>query len=161
MKAITLTQPWASLVAIGEKKIETRSWRTNYRGPLAIHAAKGFPYEAKVVCFEEPFQSILLDHGFIKRDITFPGNLRFPFGAILGTCELFDVVKTDSWVWFGKAIRGWENRGVFWTLDNQEIAFGDYSRGRFAWLLYDLQMFPEPILAKGSLGLWECNGINV
>lgn len=41
MKAITLTQPWATLVAIGAKRIETRSWATRYRGPLAIHAAKG------------------------------------------------------------------------------------------------------------------------
>jgi activating signal cointegrator 1 len=47
MKAITLTQPWATLVAIGAKRIETRSWPTNYRGPLAIHAAKGFPKWAK------------------------------------------------------------------------------------------------------------------
>lgn len=40
MKALSLTQPWASLVAVGAKRIETRSWRTSYRGPLAIHAAK-------------------------------------------------------------------------------------------------------------------------
>lgn len=38
MKAITLMQPWATLVAIGAKRLETRSWSTNYRGPLAIHA---------------------------------------------------------------------------------------------------------------------------
>src|SRR5690348_17556570 len=47
MKALTLTQPWASLVAIGAKRIETRSWSTSYRGPLAIHAAKGFPKSAQ------------------------------------------------------------------------------------------------------------------
>ena len=47
MKALTLTQPWATLVAIGAKRIETRSWRTSYRGPLAIHAAKGFPKWAR------------------------------------------------------------------------------------------------------------------
>ncbi len=40
MKAITLWQPWATLVAIGAKRFETRSWSTHYRGPLAIHAAK-------------------------------------------------------------------------------------------------------------------------
>ncbi len=43
MKAITLWQPWASLVAIGAKTIETRSWATSYRGPLAIHAAARKP----------------------------------------------------------------------------------------------------------------------
>ena len=41
MKVLTLTQPWATLVAIGAKHIETRSWATSYRGPLAIHAGKG------------------------------------------------------------------------------------------------------------------------
>ena len=40
MKAISLWQPWASAIAIGEKTIETRSWWTPHRGALAIHAAK-------------------------------------------------------------------------------------------------------------------------
>lgn len=38
MKALTIRQPWASLIAHGVKTIETRSWRTHYRGPIAIHA---------------------------------------------------------------------------------------------------------------------------
>jgi hypothetical protein len=41
MKGLTLTQPWATLVAIGAKRIETRSWPTRYRGLLAIHAGAG------------------------------------------------------------------------------------------------------------------------
>lgn len=40
MKAISLWQPWATLIATGAKQIETRSWATSYRGPIAIHAAK-------------------------------------------------------------------------------------------------------------------------
>ena len=43
IKFITLTQPWATLVALGVKRIETRSWRTPYRGLLGIHAAKSYP----------------------------------------------------------------------------------------------------------------------
>ena len=39
MKAISLLQPWATLVSIGAKRVETRSWRTDYRGPIAIHAS--------------------------------------------------------------------------------------------------------------------------
>lgn len=45
MKAISLWQPWASLVAVGAKKIETRSWATKYRGSLAIHATKKWNLE--------------------------------------------------------------------------------------------------------------------
>ncbi len=43
MKALTLCQPWASLVALGHKRIETRCWETKYRGTLAIHAAAALP----------------------------------------------------------------------------------------------------------------------
>ena len=39
MRALSLRQPWASLIADGHKTIETRTWRTRYRGPLAIHAS--------------------------------------------------------------------------------------------------------------------------
>ena len=78
MKAITLTQPWATLIAIGAKRIETRSWRTNYRGPLAIHASKALPaYQ---------FRSVLEAHGF-------HGFYDLPFGNIVATCELIDCVQ--------------------------------------------------------------------
>lgn len=40
MKAITIWQPWAMLIALLEKGNETRGWPTKHRGPLAIHAAK-------------------------------------------------------------------------------------------------------------------------
>ena len=40
MKALSVKQPWASLIAGGHKTIEWRSWRTNYRGPLLICAGK-------------------------------------------------------------------------------------------------------------------------
>lgn len=40
MKALSLWQPWATLIAIGAKQYETRGWSTPYRGPLIIHAAK-------------------------------------------------------------------------------------------------------------------------
>jgi activating signal cointegrator 1 len=40
MKAISICQPWATLIVIGAKRFETRSWKTDYRGILAIHASK-------------------------------------------------------------------------------------------------------------------------
>src|SRR3982751_1322426 len=64
MKALTLTQPWATLVAIGAKRIETRSWSTTYRGEVAIHAAKGFPRDCHELCATEPFLSVLKAAGF-------------------------------------------------------------------------------------------------
>jgi activating signal cointegrator 1 len=55
MKALSLTQPWATLVAIGAKCIETRTWHTFYTGTVAIHASKGFPRDARVRCGQPPF----------------------------------------------------------------------------------------------------------
>jgi activating signal cointegrator 1 len=64
MQAISVNQPWASLIIAGAKRIETRSWSTNHRGPLAIHASKKFTPAAKLLCATEPFQSCLASAGF-------------------------------------------------------------------------------------------------
>lgn len=134
MKTLTLTQPFASLVAIGAKRIETRSWKTSYRGPLAIHAAKGFPMWAQALCVDEPFYSALspLEAAF-----------RLPRAVIVATCQLVDIRETGG--------------TCAWEPDNgtDERAFGDYAPGRFMWLLEDVQPLPKPIPVKGALGLWE------
>jgi len=51
LKALTLWQPWASLLAGGGKMFETRSWKTNYRGPVVIHAAKLSVRQVLKKCF--------------------------------------------------------------------------------------------------------------
>ena len=135
MKAITLTQPWATLVAIGAKKIETRSWRTSYRGPLAIHAAKGFPKSARELCRGNPFHAALHAAGWASK--SYSGEL--PLGVVLATCTLVDCVF----------IRRVE------PVSDLERAFGDYSDGRYAWMLANVVPLPTPISAKGALGLWE------
>ena len=64
--ALSLTQPYASLVTAGEKVFETRSWKTARRGFIAIHASAAFPNESRQLCFKEPFASSLER---IKRDL--------------------------------------------------------------------------------------------
>lgn len=153
IKCITLTQPWATLVAIGAKKIETRSWSTSYRGPLAIHAAKGLGPVGGIsglidVCLQEMFRSVLeaagVFEGGIRKD-------RMPLGAIVAVCRLVDCVQIGY---------DWPQNQVVSTatqhrLTDQERAFGDYSPGRWAWLLTDIRAMSEPIPCKGALGLWE------
>ena len=151
MKVLTLTQPWAMLVAIGAKYIETRSWATKYRGPLLIHAAQGPGslgwMQMQHICrHEEPFKSALAG---ILQD-RHPGEV-LPRGAIVARCELRACVPTEKlqgqpWCSYGPRK---------WDLTDQERAFGDYTPGRYAWLLSDVQALPEPIPAKGQLGLWE------
>ncbi len=133
MKALSFTQPYATLVAIGAKTIETRSWTTQYRGPLAIHAAKGFPNDAKELCFEEPFLSTLADAGIDR-----PGQL--PLGAVLAIVQLIDCQRITT-----------ANRP-----GEPEASFGDYTPGRYAWVFRrNGRRLPVPIPVKGALGLWE------
>lgn len=178
MKALTLTQPWATLVAIGAKRIETRSWSTTYRGPLAIHAAKGLgPVGGKKglgeLCSREPFCSVLNYWG--KRHYAeHPGleamarNPFMPLGAIVATCTLVDVCPIVTPRHMGDP--NYTSRGMYLEIlpdgrgsrdhdvTGNEFAFGDYTPGRYAWLLTDIKPLPEPIPAKGALGLWEWQG---
>jgi hypothetical protein len=151
MKAITLHQPWATLVAIGAKQIETRSWKTAYRGPLAIHAGKNTRYikmkSADYLCAEEPFYSVLTRAGFV-----WPSG-PLPLGCVVATCELVDVQQIDEVVSF-PACQSYNARGHTWELSKQERAFGNYAVGRYMWLLDNIQILPA-IPAKGSQGFWE------
>jgi hypothetical protein len=133
MKCITLTQPWASLVAIGAKRIETRSWQTYYRGPLAIHAAKGFPGWAKDFTQIPPVS------------VLFGMDYEYPRGAVIATCRLVVCLSTD---------RSWRPSDAA-LLTDQERKFGDYSEGRFGWILADIKPLAVPDPCKGALGLWE------
>jgi len=126
MKALSLTQPWAHLVVAGAKKYETRSWSTKYRGPLYIHAAKGFPGWAKEFAMEETTLGRLPD--------------RIARGAIIGSVVLEAVLRTDE---------------VWWQIDALERRYGDFAVGRFAWQLSNPIYFDEPYPYKGALGLFE------
>jgi activating signal cointegrator 1 len=77
MKALSFTQPWATLVAIGAKKIETRSWDTRYRGPLAIHSSPRWQ-SGLDIWSEHPFHTVLLRNVFEKWNL--------PLGTVLVIC---------------------------------------------------------------------------
>lgn len=127
MKALTLTQPWASAIAVGLKSVETRNWRTPYRGPIAIHAAVGYPREAQT------FASSL-------RDLGKPLPSRIPLGAVVATANLVRIARTED---------------IYPSLSGTEQMLGDYTPGRWAWVLEDVVAVPEPIFVRGALGLWE------
>jgi hypothetical protein len=149
MKAISLTQPWASLVAIGAKRIETRAWSTSYRGPMAIHAAKSFPRFAKDLCLSRPFFAALgwpsalepLTQAWL--DDNFQRTKDLPLGCVLATARLADCLPT---VLIPKVVRPFTER---------EKTFGNYEPGRHGFLLEDVVQLAAPIPAKGALGLWD------
>ncbi len=126
MRALTLSQPWAELVALGVKQFETRSWSTPYRGTLVIHAARkgsGGVTTAKLNEMADAW-------GFDRR---------VDYGAAIAVCELVDVRRVED---------------VYDDLSFMERRFGDYSPGRYAWQLADVRRFLLPIPARGALGLW-------
>lgn len=140
MKAITLHQPWATLVALGFKKFETRSWPTKYRGELAIHAGKSQQYIGYTLTDGidvDGVQDISIAAYLVKH----APQAEFPLGSVLCIAELvncipmtFDFIHKQSRV---------------------ERAFGLWQVGRFAWELEVTKVFVPPIPARGMQGLWD------
>lgn len=126
MRAISLTQPWATAIAIGVKQYETRSWSTSFRGLIAIHASKAFPKWAR---------------DFASTEHTL-GRLpnRVPLGAIVATARIVGVFRVEE---------------IAPQLSAIERLYGDYSAGRYAWQLADVRALAEPIPCKGALSLWS------
>lgn len=133
MKALTLTQPWATLMALQAKRIETRSWKTPYRGELVIHAAKGFPGDAKDFCGSAGVRAVT--GGWTPA--------QFPLSRGLCVVRLIDCIPTED-----------KRLAQFFTVPN-EVWFGDYGPGRFAWVTEFVRTVEDERIVKGALGLWE------
>lgn len=126
MKALTLWQPWAFLVARGYKLVENRPWtppKDLIGERFAIHAGKRF----EVGDWEG-----LLDVA-LARGISIPNRADITLGAIIGTAKLECVVLAGD------------------ALGDQRQWFA----GPFGWLLSDTRYLTEPVPWKGALGLWK------
>jgi activating signal cointegrator 1 len=132
MKVLSFLQPWASLTVMGLKKLETRSWSTKHRGELLIHASMG--QSGALLAQEPPFSKYITDFS------------KLPFGAIIGKVQLTDIIKVQSLHMSDAVIN---------QLTMEERAFGDYSNGRFVWVLEEPELFTKPVKIKGTLGLWN------
>lgn len=128
MKAISLWQPWASLWLSPAKVHETRHWSTNYRGMLAIHAAK----------------RLVSNCGLEVDEICCAGfgagwRLHLPRGAFIGVLDLTDCVSTNQCR----------------PIDSLDYACGDWSGDRFAWRRGRFWSLREPIPFKGRQGFFK------
>lgn len=135
MKALTIWQPWAQLLATGTKNIETRSWGTRYRGPILIHAAK---VDHQYIVLRYPHESFQY---FEEAEAIYKD---FPLGAIIGQANLSECIQMDQ----GYCDRMKEQ-------NPEEYAFGNYEPGRYAWVMKDAVLFDKPIPVKGRQGLWN------
>ena len=136
MKALSLWEPWASLMRVGAKTIETRSWGTSYRGPLLICASKHRDRETLEVLRDPEFKRGLAP--LLKPDDTTLGDLvgHLAFGkavcvVTLDACELTQDIDPGM-----------------------ERPFGDYTPGRFAWVTNNLRQI-EPFALSGHQGLFN------
>jgi len=161
MKAITLTQPWATLMAAGEKRIETRSWSpymTLNAGQLvAIHAGKGLadmsPGEFDRLCCREPYKAALMRASRSGRITTRePGKLTctdLPRGAIVAVATFYAAYRTD----IPAAQAAVEQSIATGALHERE--FGNFRPGRYAWIFTTIRPLLHPIKARGRQGLWD------
>jgi len=173
MKALTIHQPYASLLACGAKKYETRSWATNYRGPIAIHAGlisvplilkRFFPlgewdyspdYKAKRE-FLDAVGKAFEDYAPIEYMSNY--LLYLPRGAVIATAELVGCRPIEIIHDTGTPVIVREGGKAIPIYDNEQL-FGDWTTGRYAWEFANMIMLPEPIPARGQQGLWNWEGV--
>lgn len=169
MKAITVRQPWAQLIAIGVKTIETRSWPTKHRGVIAIHAGKAD--------YTSYLQGDDVRCNGIQWDPSWPGPLFLPRGMVVATANLIDCIPMESldadapmpddrslecghvlYILPGGDRLLTTDRFVAPTVDidvSDQIPYGHFEQGRWAWLLDDIKPLDEPVPARGMQGLWN------
>ena len=109
MKVLSIKEPWASLIMNGTKKIETRSWKTKYRGEIYIHASLSKAKITKPEVYE-----------LIK-------DMNFKCGYIICKCNLVDCVYMD------------EKFLEFIKQNPTEYNLGEYKPGRYAWIFENIE----------------------
>lgn len=145
MKALSIKQPWASLIAHGIKDIENRTWKTNFRGRIYIHAS------AKTAEFKD-----LIDNDMHAKEQLFihSSSLRanyeifktYPHGAIIGQVDIVDCVINHESIWAEKSdvFRKTHSAGI---VSKPPI---------YNWVLENAVLYDKPLLnVKGKLSLWE------
>lgn len=139
LKSLTMTNPWGTLVALGAKTIETRSWPTPHRGPLAIHVAKTLPPEAAACCNEPLFRQVLEAGGYHQRPGARENVWGLPLGQVVAIAWLDEVERITT----------------FHQVEEPERSFGLFMPGRYAWRFSQVYRLATPLAAHGALGVWE------
>jgi hypothetical protein len=140
VKCISLWQPWAQLVVLGLKRWETRSWRTEHRGPLLIHAAsRRLPrYEPGNV------EGARVEFLFTRLEMAGHRRHALPRGAVVGLVVLQSCRRTQTMA------------AELWAAgDPLERLAGDFTGGRWAWELSGAVRLSRPWPMRGRQGLFD------
>lgn len=125
MKVITIRQPFASLIALGLKEYEFRTWKTHYRGEILIHAGKSMDKEA------------VKKFSFL--------HLTYPTGCIIAKANLTDCIPVTDAV--KEELR--EKNFLVYSGTTESMDWNGYG-----FKLENIETM-EPIFVNGMLGLWE------
>lgn len=129
MKVLTFQEPYATFIMKGFKRIETRSFKTNYRGEIYIHAGLSNNFLNKI---SNDYILSLFDKSMLN------------YGKIICKARLTDCIYMTK-----EYIEDLKSK------NNREFMLGDYKVGRYAWILEDVEELEEKIPAKGRLGIWN------
>lgn len=176
MKAISLWQPWASLIACGAKPYETRSWappRDLIGQPIAIHAAKkvekgagafaddlmygqhqpgGFDLAEKLAATMSKTPDELM--GLFGKATTMPIGCIVAIARLDAAFQLGDPAQGTA-VPAAKVVRRITSREMPECFTVRYDDFGDYAPGRWAWLLRDVKPLNPPVPMKGHQGFFD------
>jgi hypothetical protein len=160
MKALTIIQPWASLIvgsptAPPQKPIENRSWpppASMIGEQFAIHAGKKLELEE--------FEDVFLDKACGECTAPFTTPKTFPLGAVVGVATLDRVVSLqharDQLCWMGDRFRNINPATrASWRLDEDALR---WFFGRVGFVLRDRRHIATPVPCKGALGFWQLPG---
>ena len=131
IKAVSLYEPWASLIRCGAKTYETRSQPTHYRGPLLICASKGGLSRRDL--------RDMLDEPDVTKALGHSDPRKLLFGKAVASCVLIGCHRTEN---------------LFLVGLGKEGSFGDFSPRRYAWKLGSVKAI-EPFPVTGKQGLFE------
>lgn len=147
LPTITLHQPWASLIAEGVKRYETRPRRTHKRGFVAIHAAKVWSRGQRNHQLRQAGFHYGEDHYGFAEFIE-----PMPLGSVVAVAELTDCQLMANGPYSAPgALIGMDGVGA------GERFCGDWRPGRYAWRLENVRKLLEPFPAKGKQCWWYCD----
>jgi len=139
MKALSVNQPYADFIVLGEKTIELRGWNIKFRGTFLVHASK----KSMLPFVDEKY--------FKKYDLN---ENKIITGAIIGKATLYDVRNYSSTVEENPDVI---NMDLLREDEDKHMAMG-YEEGRsklYGFMLKDAIKFKEPIPYKGQLNFFN------
>lgn len=160
MKALSIYQPTAAAIALGAKLIETRPWKTSYRGPIAIHAAKHWNIQKSIATVSSWTWCAILGPLGVRMGGKVELEDVLAFGAIVAVANLVDCRPTESFT-VGEldilrrhpapaaGFDAAETPRSDYTSTWSERMLGDFSPGRFGFILDDIVRLESPILVRG------------